>query len=249
MADKSIYEQLARAEQAASAPDFIGGSNQEHPSEINPEIALESKPAPESAEELELEPDREPTSGLARDFIPSCQRRRKNASVFRSKNTSVKLKTRSRNLREPARLKAAANRFADKTKDLQALRDAVVDAASIGAGLWLSYLFVLFYLLYLLIAAASVTHRDLFFENPVKLPFLNVDLPLVFFFWLGPLLFLIAHTYVLLHFVLLAGKVRTFHIDLGAQISDDVRSGLRRQQPSNIFVHFQQGPRTCVRAS
>jgi hypothetical protein len=175
----------------------------------------------------------------ARDFIPSCQRRRKNASVFRSKNTSVKLKTRSRNLREPARLKAAANRFADKTKDLQALRDAVVDAASIGAGLWLSYLFVLFYLL---IAAASVTHRALFFENPIKLPFLNEDLPLVFFFWLGPLLFLIVHTYVLLHFVLLAGKVRTFHIELGAQISDDVRSGLRRQPPSNIFVQFLAGP-------
>jgi hypothetical protein len=35
--------------------------------------------------------------------------------------------------------------FAAKAKDLGALRDAVVDAASIGAGLWISYLFALFY--------------------------------------------------------------------------------------------------------
>src|SRR2546421_11035606 len=93
--------------------------------------------------------------------------------------------------------------FAGKAHDLQALRSAVVDAASVGAGLWLSYLFVLFYLI---IAVGSVTHRNLLLENPVKLPFLNVDLPLIGFFALGPGLFLIVHAYVLLHFVLLAGK-------------------------------------------
>jgi hypothetical protein len=59
------------------------------------------------------------------------------------------------------------------------LRDAVVDAGSVGGGLWLSYLFVFFYLA---IAAGGVTHRDLLFENPVKLPFLNIDLPLIGFF-------------------------------------------------------------------
>src|SRR5204863_319329 len=93
--------------------------------------------------------------------------------------------------------------FASKAEELQALRDAVVDAATVGAGLWFSYLFVLFYLL---IAVGGVTHVDLFLENPVKLPFLNVDLPLLGFFWLGPLIFLIVHAYVLLHFVFLAGK-------------------------------------------
>jgi len=48
-----------------------------------------------------------------------------------------------------------------------------------GAGLGFSYLFVL---LYLPIAVGSVMH--LFLENPVKLPFLNVGLPLVGFFGL-----------------------------------------------------------------
>src|ERR1700690_1375090 len=94
----------------------------------------------------------------------------------------------------PPPLPPTAEALAGKAKDLEALRDAVVDAASVGAGLWFSYLFVLFYLL---IAVGSVTHRDLFLESPVRLPFLNVDLPLLGFFWLGPLIFLIVHAYVL----------------------------------------------------
>src|SRR3984893_13831116 len=84
--------------------------------------------------------------------------------------------------------------LASKAKDLQALRDAVVDAASVGAGLWFSYLFVL---LYLFIAVGSVTHRDLFLQSPVRLPFLIVDLPLLGFFMLGPAIFLVVHAYVL----------------------------------------------------
>jgi hypothetical protein len=102
--------------------------------------------------------------------------------------------------------------LAAKADDLEALRTAVIDAAGVSFGLWVSYLFVLFYLL---VAAGGVTHRDLFLESPVKLPFLNVDLPLKGFFWLGPALFLVVHAYVLLHFVMLAGKVGVFDAQLG----------------------------------
>jgi hypothetical protein len=66
-------------------------------------------------------------------------------------------------LSAPLPERAAA--FVAKAKDLGALCSAVIDAAGVGAGLWFSYLFVL---LYLAIAVGSVTHRDLFFENPVK---------------------------------------------------------------------------------
>ena len=131
--------------------------------------------------------------------------------------------------------------FAAKAKDLGALREAVVDAASVGTGFWISYLFALFYFP---IAAGAVTHRDLLLESPVKLPFLNVELPLKAFFILGPLVFLIVHAYVLLHFVLLGGKIGAFHLELQAQISsDDARARLRRQLPSNIFVQSLAGPR------
>jgi uncharacterized protein YjbI with pentapeptide repeats len=142
---------------------------------------------------------------------------------------------------EPPPKGPAPASFASKATDLQALRDAVVDAAGVGTGLWLSYLFALFYFA---IAAGAVTHRDLLLENPVKLPFLNVELPLKAFFVLGPLVFLIIHAYVLLHFVLLAGKIGAFHKQLQAEISgDDRRAELRRQLPSNIFVQSLAGPR------
>jgi uncharacterized protein YjbI with pentapeptide repeats len=135
-----------------------------------------------------------------------------------------------------------ATTLVDKAEDLDALRNAVVDAANVSTGLWLSYLFVLFYFA---IAAGGVTHRDLFFENPVKLPFLNVDLPLVAFFVLAPALFLIVHAYVLLQVALLAGKVGVFDVQLlQAQIKDPAvqADALRRQLPSNIFVQLLAGP-------
>ena len=131
--------------------------------------------------------------------------------------------------------------LAAKADDLEAIRSAVVDGAGVSAGLWLSYLFVLFYLL---IAAGGVTHRELFLENPIKLPFLGVEPPLRGFFWLGPALFLVVHPYVLLHFVLLSSKAGVFDAQLRAQIEDDeVRTRLRRQLPINIFVQFLAGPR------
>ena len=154
-------------------------------------------------------------------------------------------------LRRPTygHLPETAKALAAKAKDLDALRTSVVDAATVGGTIWLSYLFTLFYLA---IAAGAVTHKDLFFEHGVKLPFLNVELPLRAFFALGPALFLIAHLYMLLHFVLLAGKVGAFRTELEAQISDadspgtknaEIRTSLRRQLPSNVLVQFLAGPR------
>jgi hypothetical protein len=94
-----------------------------------------------------------------------------------------------------------------KAHDLDAVRKSVEDAASTSGTLWFSYLFTL---LYIAIAAGAVTHKDLLLENPVKLPFLNVELPLVAFFALAPILFIIAHAYTLMHFVMLAAKVGTY---------------------------------------
>ena len=76
------------------------------------------------------------------------------------------------------------------------------------------------------------------------MPFLSVDLPLKGFFVLGPLLFLIVHAYVLLHFGMLSDKVRAFDRALREQIDDaEIRTQLRRQLPSNVFVQFLAGPR------
>ncbi len=149
-------------------------------------------------------------------------------------------------------------KIAEKADDLEAIKKAVDDAAAVGGGLWLSYLFVLFYLA---VAAGAVTHADLFFEKAVKLPFLNVELPLLAFFFLAPILFLVVHAYTLVHLVMLTDKAKRFHQALHDQIGDDyglpwmerahraaIRDGLQRQLPSNIFVQFLAGPRT-VRAT
>ena len=142
--------------------------------------------------------------------------------------------------------------IAAKADDLEAIKKAVDDAASVGGGLWLSYLFLLFYLA---VAAGRVTHADLFVENPVKLPFLNIDLSLLAFFIVAPILFLVVHAYVLVHLVFLSDKAKTFDSALREQIGrngglpegelerrETIRTGLRRQLPSNIFVQFLAGP-------
>src|SRR5271170_6906459 len=136
---------------------------------------------------------------------------------------------------------------AAKADDLQALQKSIEDTAAVGGGLWLSYLFVLFYLG---IAASAVTHIDLFVQNPVKLPFLNIELPLLAFFFLAPLLFVITHAYTLVNLALLADRVKQFHNELRDQLADpalasrasEIRAALARQLPSNIFVRFLGGP-------
>src|SRR5271169_5027706 len=136
---------------------------------------------------------------------------------------------------------------AAKAEDLEALRKSIEDTAAVSGGLWLSYLFVLFYLG---IAASAVTHVDLFVQNPVKLPFLNIELPLLAFFFLAPLLFVITHAYTLVNLALLADRVKQFHKELRGQLADpalaskasEIRAALARQLPSNIFVQFLGGP-------
>jgi uncharacterized protein YjbI with pentapeptide repeats len=130
----------------------------------------------------------------------------------------------------------------DKADDLESIKKAVDDAASVGGALWLSYLFVLFYLA---VATGAVTHADLFFENPVKLPFLNIELPLLAFFFLAPILFIIVHAYTLVHLVFLTDKTKRFHKalhDPARGVTAATRENLQWQLPSNIFIQFLAGP-------
>jgi uncharacterized protein YjbI with pentapeptide repeats len=143
--------------------------------------------------------------------------------------------------------------IAAKADDLEAIRKAVDDAAAVSGALWFSYLFAL---LYFAVAAGAVTHEDLFFERPVKLPFLGIDLPLLAFFFLAPILFVLGHVYTLVHLVMLAHKAKRYDESLDDQIKEggdfstyeravraNIHAGLRQQLPSNIFVQFLAGPR------
>ena len=113
-------------------------------------------------------------------------------------------------------------------------REAVTKAAETCATLWLSYTFFLFYLL---VATAGVSHHDLFVENGVKLPILGADLPLKDFFRAGPALFLVAHAYILLHLALLADEVRQC-----PGLIECSNGTTRRTLPINLFVELLARP-------
>jgi uncharacterized protein YjbI with pentapeptide repeats len=134
------------------------------------------------------------------------------------------------------------DQIAESTGSLAALQKTAEDAASVSSGLWLSYLFVFFYIA---IAASAVTHVDLLLKNPVKLPFLNIELPLLAFFALIPFLFIILHAYVLVHFVMLAAKAGHLHRAMRDQLADheDIQEALRRRLPNDIFLQFLAGPK------
>src|SRR6266576_5366867 len=88
-------------------------------------------------------------------------------------------------------------------KDVGELERALNDAAGKASVLWTTFIT---FELYLVIAFGSVKHRDLFLETSIKLPLLNVDLALVGFFTVAPLLLLIFHFYLFLQLLGLASK-------------------------------------------
>ncbi len=94
-----------------------------------------------------------------------------------------------------------------KRADLTAFSGPVNASAARVRGLWLSHIALL---TYLVVTVGAVSHRDLFLENPVRLPVLNVDLPLTGFFLVAPLFLLVNHFYLLLNLQGIAARIREF---------------------------------------
>src|SRR5882724_712888 len=92
--------------------------------------------------------------------------------------------------------------------DVEALEKSLNDSATRVSTIWVSFLI---FSLYLLAASTTVTHRQLFLAEPVKLPVLNIDLPLWGFFFLAPILFVIFHSYVLIQVILLARTAAAYN--------------------------------------
>jgi uncharacterized protein YjbI with pentapeptide repeats len=123
---------------------------------------------------------------------------------------------------------------AEEPADVKAAREFVQDAASVASALWVSYLGIM---VYIAIAVGAVTHVDLFLERPVKLPLLgDTPLPLLAFFILAPIAFIIWHAYTLLHFGILAKKVAKFVATPG------YREDFLWRLPANIFLQLFVGP-------
>lgn len=126
-------------------------------------------------------------------------------------------------------------------EDLAPYRDAVNEAAGKSRGLWLGFIALL---AYLFISVGAVTHRDLLLENPVRLPVLNVDLPLLGFFGVAPVFFLINHFFLLLQLMGVSRRAREFNEELErSALSEAEQHRIRRSLDSFIIVQMLGGTR------
>jgi uncharacterized protein YjbI with pentapeptide repeats len=123
--------------------------------------------------------------------------------------------------------------------DVEALERSLNDSATRVSTIWISFLF---FGLYLVVAASTVTHRQLLLEDPVKLPAINVDLPLVGFFFLTPILFVVFHTYVLVQVLLLGRTAATYNdaLDRAVKMSSS-NAAIRQRLANTLFAQIFAG--------
>ena len=111
---------------------------------------------------------------------------------------------------------------------------AAVNASGRSAGVaWLIFLGLM---AYLLIAIASVTHRDLLLAGDITLPLLQVKIGLIRFFLLVPILFVLLHVGLLGKLALLARKTLEFDAAVRLLESTDQRSHPLRLELDNFFL-------------
>jgi uncharacterized protein YjbI with pentapeptide repeats len=127
--------------------------------------------------------------------------------------------------------------------DVEALEKSLNDSATRVSTIWISFLI---FSLYLLTAATTVTHRQLFLADPVKLPVLNIELPLWGFFWLAPILFVIFHAYVLIQLILLARTAAAYDVAIAKlaerdDLSLEANASLRQRLANTLFAQILAG--------
>jgi uncharacterized protein YjbI with pentapeptide repeats len=122
---------------------------------------------------------------------------------------------------------------------VEALEKSLNDSATRVSAIWVSFLI---FGLYLVIAAGTVTHRQLLLADPVKLPVLNIDLPLAGFFFLAPTLFVVFHVYVLLQVVLLGRTAAAYNEALDGVVKSPPGNASMRQRLANtLFAQIFAG--------
>src|SRR5690348_6786716 len=127
-----------------------------------------------------------------------------------------------------------------RSGDVGELQKSLNEASSKAFVLWTTFIT---FQLYLMIAFGSVTHRNLFLEDPIKLPILGVDLSLVGFFVVAPAVLVIFHFYVFLQILALAKKA-TDYTSLVDAVALDPKSNqlLRQRSDSFLILQFLVGP-------
>jgi uncharacterized protein YjbI with pentapeptide repeats len=123
--------------------------------------------------------------------------------------------------------------------DVAALERSLNDSATRVSTIWVSYLI---FGLYLVIATGTATDRQLFLEEPLKLPAFNIDVPLYWFFILAPSLFVLLHFYVLLQVLLLGRTAAAYDLAIERAVRSPPGNALVRQRLANtLFAQIFAG--------
>jgi uncharacterized protein YjbI with pentapeptide repeats len=104
---------------------------------------------------------------------------------------------------------------------------------------WLGFLTVM---LFFAVSAANTTHRMLFLEEGVKLPIVDITIPVTGFYIVGPALFVILHFYVLAALVALARTSQIFEDAVSRlKIPEAERENLRGRLGTALFAQLISG--------
>jgi uncharacterized protein YjbI with pentapeptide repeats len=123
--------------------------------------------------------------------------------------------------------------------DIGALERSVNDSAGRISGIWLSFVA---FSAYLAASASMISHRQIFLEEPIKLPTINIDLPLVASAIVLPLLFVIYHIFVLLQVVLLARTADAYNEAIEHGVADPAdRIRVRQRLANTLFAQLFAG--------
>lgn len=132
----------------------------------------------------------------------------------------------------------------DQGKDAEELLKAANDAAGHARIL---YVTLMLFLLYCAITAVSVTDEQLFRDGPIAIPLLpEAKVPVSVFFLVAPILALLLHLDVLLHFHGLAEKVRSFDRSAKNQFSKNPER-LRHRFAGFPFLAWLTAPTSLPR--
>jgi pentapeptide repeat protein len=105
---------------------------------------------------------------------------------------------------------------------------------------WLAFLLLL---TYVVVTLASVSHKNLLLNSPVRLPIINADIPLVGFFQYAPAMLLLVYLSLLVQHVILARKYRRFTDALGAyELKARTGHVAREWVHSYVFSQILAGP-------
>jgi hypothetical protein len=89
---------------------------------------------------------------------------------------------------------------------------------------------------YLLLGASGTTHEQLLYEQPIKLPLIELNVPLTTFFVVAPIIFVLLHLYLLVQLLTYARNLRVFEATLRATVHiESDRRLVRHNLSSGLF--------------